>query len=201
MVTSYRAGFSRREITAYEPGMAMLGWEHPGHKVRGVATPLFARALFLEDTATGGQVVLVVAELGFLTCAVRLAVLAALAERARHEPALAGLGAHNVALGATHTHSGPSGLSQFPMYNTTNRGFSSVVFGAVVAGIVDCIRERGSRGRARHPAVRQRAHPVYRAGRVQPLAAGLQRQPRHANRGPRSAGAGHHAGHTDAARE
>jgi neutral ceramidase len=139
MVTSYRAGFGRREITAYEPGMAMLGWEHPRHKVRGVATPLFARGVFIEDVESGGQVVLVVAELGFLTCAVRLAVLAALAERARHDPALAGLGAHNVALGATHTHSGPSGLSQFPMYNTTNRGFSPVVFSAVVAGIVDCI--------------------------------------------------------------
>ena len=135
----YRAGFGRREITAYEPGMAMLGWEHPGHKVRGVGVPLFARALYVADVRRGTEVVLVVAELGYLTCAVRLSVLARLSERAVLEPGLAGLGAHNVARGATHTHSGPSGLSQFPMYNTTNRGFSPVVFGAVVEGIVDAI--------------------------------------------------------------
>ncbi len=150
----YRAGFARREITAYEPGMAMLGWEHPHHKVRGVGVPLFARAMYLADANVGSEVVLVVAELGYITCAVRLGVLAELQARAAKAPELAGLGAHNVALGATHTHSGPSGLSQFPMYNTTNRGFSPVVFGAVVTGIVDAI---ASAARAAEPATLQYA--------------------------------------------
>lgn len=151
---SYRAGFGRREITAFEPGMAMLGWEHPRHKVRGVGVPLFARALYVADVRRGTELVLVVAELGYLTCAVRLAVLARLAEQSATNPLVAGLGAHNVALGATHTHSGPSGLSQFPMYNTTNRGFSPVVFGAVVDGIVAAISDAA---RAAEPATLQYA--------------------------------------------
>ncbi|MCB9627407.1 MAG: neutral/alkaline non-lysosomal ceramidase N-terminal domain-containing protein [Sandaracinaceae bacterium] len=153
----YRAGFGRTEITAYEHGMAMLGWEHPEHRVRGVATPLFARALFVEDAEHGGRMVLVVAELGYLTCAIRLGVLAALTERAKNEPALRGLGPHNVALSATHTHSGPSGLSQFPMYNTTNRGFSPPVFDAVVTGIVSAIAqavERAEPATLRYAAAR-----------------------------------------------
>ncbi|MCB9661499.1 MAG: neutral/alkaline non-lysosomal ceramidase N-terminal domain-containing protein [Polyangiales bacterium] len=137
----YRAGFGRREITVYEHGMAMLGWEHPHHKVRGVSMPLHARALFVEDVERGGRVALVVAELGYMTCAVRLHVLSELARRAQDDASLRRLGPHNVALSATHTHSGPSGLSQFPMYNTTNRGFSRPVFDTVVAGIVDAITD------------------------------------------------------------
>ena len=163
----YRAGFARREITAYEPGMAMLGWEHPHHKVRGVGVPLFARAMYLADANVGSEVVLVVAELGYITCAVRLGVLAELQARAAKAPELAGLGAHNVALGATHTHSGPTGFSRYLLYISGAPGFSSRVHDALAAAT--------QRGLRRLLLLGQGAHRVTVA--VVPLAASATRPP------------------------
>ncbi|MEM9188699.1 MAG: neutral/alkaline non-lysosomal ceramidase N-terminal domain-containing protein [Myxococcota bacterium] len=131
-------GFARKDITAFEPGMLMLGWAAPQNRVDGVATRLYARALVVRDPTTGRKAAFCCADLCFITFIIRRGVLAGL------DPALE-FGPHNVMLTATHTHSGPAGISEFPFYNALNFGFSRVVYDAVVSGIGGAISEANAR--------------------------------------------------------
>ncbi len=127
----WKAGLAKREITTYEEGMVMLGWESAQQRIAGVIMPLHARALVLR----AGRVAFayVCTDLCLMTIAVRHAVL----ERLR------GLGSewgpHNVMLTATHTHSGPNGYSHHPIYHANTKGFSTAVFETIVEGIVASI--------------------------------------------------------------
>jgi neutral ceramidase len=137
----YEVGFARADITAYEPGMIMLGWAAPHNRVKGVATPLHARACVVRDPDTSRSIVYACADLCFITLAVRQGVLRKLA--AEHPER--GFGEHNVMLTATHTHSGPSGYSHYIFYNASNFGFSRVVYEAIVDGLVRAIVEADER--------------------------------------------------------
>ncbi len=129
---AYSAGFARADITAYEAGTPMQGWAVPQNLAVTVGTPLNARAAVFERD--GSKVAYVCADLNFISWAVRHGVLAALARA----PAR-GLGPHNTMLTATHTHSGPGGLSQYMMFNAACFGFSPRVWSDVVDGIVRSI--------------------------------------------------------------
>jgi len=129
----YRAGFGRADMTIYEPGMVMQGWASQGNRVSGVGTPLFARAFVVE--AEGTKLAFVCADLNTISTALRAGVIAALGR----DHAGRGLDAHNVMLTATHTHSGPSGYSQYAMYNAANFGFSPYVWSGLVDAIVAAI--------------------------------------------------------------
>lgn len=128
------AGFARREISAWLPGMTMMGWGVPEQQATGVQAPLFARAMFLEDEA-GATLAVVVVELMAVSQGMWLAVLDRLA--AEH-PAL-GLGAENLAMVATHTHSGPSGYSHHFWVNLSTPGFCAEVYDSAVEGVVQAI--------------------------------------------------------------
>lgn len=129
-----RAGFAKCDITAWEPEMAMCGWGRTdGNRIRGVAEPLHARAMVVESE--GGRFAYVVADLLFVSLAVRQAVLARLAAE---RPDL-GLDESRVVLTATHTHSGPSGFSHYFWLNMATPGFSPLVFEAVASGVFDAI--------------------------------------------------------------
>lgn len=126
-------GFARTDITVYEPEIAMLGWGQLHNRVGGVAAPLYARAMFLAD-AQGNPLAYVCCDLLLISEAVRRAVLERLG-------GLAGLGEHEVVLCATHTHSGPSGYSEYFWKSLASPGFSRHVFDGIVDGIVDAIRD------------------------------------------------------------
>jgi neutral ceramidase len=138
---SYEVGFARTDITAYEPGMIMLGWAAAHNRVKGVATRLHARACVVRDPKTHRSVVYACADLCFITLAVRQGVLAKLAAEYPER----GFGEHNVMLTATHTHSGPSGYSHYIFYNASNFGFSRVVYESIVGGFVRAIVEADDR--------------------------------------------------------
>ncbi len=114
--------------------MGLLGWGRTGNVAEGVAEPLFARAMFVEDER-GARVAYVCADLCFVSVALREAVLARLAS----EHAGLGVGAHTLMLTATHTHSGPSGFSHAFFYDLAGPGFSQRVFATLVRGIVSAI--------------------------------------------------------------
>ncbi len=136
-----RAGLAKAEITAWEPGLLLLGWGQYDNVAEGVAEPLFARALVLEDAARNERVAYVCVDLCFVTQSVRDAVLAALTR----EDAALGLTARSVMLTATHTHSGPSGYAHEVYYTLMTGGFVPRVHAAIVAGIVRAIREAAAR--------------------------------------------------------
>jgi len=133
----YEFGFSRVDITTYEPQMAMLGWGQWHNLIDGVGEPLHARTGVLRDTNSGGVVAYVCAELLLVSQALRQEVIATLE---RDYPEL-GIGAHNLVMTATHTHSGPSGFSHHFWVNLASPGYSDTVFSALSKGIVDSIRQ------------------------------------------------------------
>lgn len=129
-----KIGCAKTDLTVFEPGSCMLGWAFRDNTAEGVAMPLSARAFVLEDPVDGGRVALVVAEICFITQALRLAVLDELAGR----PELR-LSDERVVLSATHTHSSPSGFSHTVFYASTTPGTSDKVFRYLVNGIVSAI--------------------------------------------------------------
>jgi neutral ceramidase len=130
-----QVGVSKVDITAYEPHLGMMGWGVLGNVVKDVATPLHARAFAMRDLEQDTALCMVVCELAFISSAMREGVC----ERLRGEHPQLGLDLHNVMLMATHTHSGPGGLTHYPFYNITIPGFSPKVWRAVVDGIVSAI--------------------------------------------------------------
>jgi neutral ceramidase len=131
--SSLLAGFGKSDITVFEPGTCMFGWGQPDNVARGVAAPLFARALALECSTTRARVVYACADLGMISEHLRRRVMALLAERAL------GLDEHRVMLTATHTHSGPNGYSTYLFYGVTAPGFSERVTEGLARGIVRAI--------------------------------------------------------------
>lgn len=133
----FRAGFARESITVYEPGTSPFGWGDTRVTIRGVARPLFARALVVEEGSSGRRIAYVCCDLGMISESVRNAVIAALG-RPEHEDLR--LDDHHVMITATHTHSGPSGFSTYFMYSCCAPGLSSRVRDTIVDGIVTAIR-------------------------------------------------------------
>lgn len=127
----WSAGFARRDISRFEPGMAMLGWGELGHRVRRVGAPLHVRAFVVRDgrSAIGWAVL----EICFVTQLLRAAVLERLGDRCP------GLGAHTLLLSATHTHSGPSGITDSVLYGAQNFGWSPEVFDHLVDQTVNAL--------------------------------------------------------------
>lgn len=128
-----RAGLSRVDITAFDPQMCLFGWGHPDNRPTHVHKPLYARALALEEAASGRRLVYVCCDLGMISESMRAHVLPQVADL--------GLGEAEVMLTATHTHSGPSGFSTYLYYGLSGPGFSRSVHDRLVAGVVAAIRQ------------------------------------------------------------
>jgi len=131
-------GFSRVDITTWEPGTSTMGWGHTDGVIEA-RSRLFVRAMVVRGP--NGALAYACAELCIISLAVREAVI----ERLEKEHAERGLGAHNVVLSATHTHSGPNGYSHHLHYSGPSFGFSRRVFEVIVEGIVRAIVEAEER--------------------------------------------------------
>ncbi len=113
------------------------GYNEPGVKMQGLAMRLYSRAFIIKDPCTGNSVVLVTAEMLHMYQGIKLEVVKRLKA--------AGLGSiyksENIMIGPTHTHSAPSNISWYTMYNAYNGviGFDPLHFDAVAAGITDSI--------------------------------------------------------------
>lgn len=128
-------GSGIHDITAVEPGVGLMGYVKMGNVVEGVETPLSARAFVLKDPESGRKVVMAVADICFITLAVKQGVM----DRLRtHHPDL-GYDATNVLLSATHTHSAPGGYSHHFFFNSSIPGFVPAVYQAIVEGITAAI--------------------------------------------------------------
>jgi neutral ceramidase len=137
----FQVGAAKVDITVYDEGMCMLGWGHPQNTAEGVAMPLHARAVVVEDER-GNKIAYLCAELCFVSLLLRRRVMALLGD----QPEL-GLGEHNTVLAATHTHSGPNGYSGDLYYDITAPGFSDRVFRTLGERFVLALREADRRRR------------------------------------------------------
>lgn len=122
-----QAGWGK-EIIAIEPrGYAMHGFGKPHHQAHGIETPLWARALCLQD-GTGRLMVFCCLDLGYVTWAMRSALTTRLRETIGD-----GFADECFVLTCTHTHSGPGGCSHDAMYNLVTPGFQPYHLTAVVS--------------------------------------------------------------------
>ncbi len=128
-----RAGAAAVEIAPI-PGIPMGGHSLESRTGLGTWTPLYARALYLED-AQGEPLVFVVVDLW----AVSAGLADEVARRLRDEAGLAHVGRENLLLSATHTHHGPGNFASNRIYNqhaSNLPGFDPVLFDYVAGRIV-----------------------------------------------------------------
>jgi neutral ceramidase len=130
----YRVGAAIRDITGPAAELVMMGYSMPEQKSEGISTRLWARAFVVEHPCSDSRIVFVSADLGQVFQGVHLEVIKRLQEKfpGRYD-------FDNVALSATHTHSGVGGYSHYTMFNLAVGGFDPDNFEVIVAGIVDAI--------------------------------------------------------------
>lgn len=133
----YEVGVAKADITAFKLGVGMLGYGMFYNIVKGVETDLFARAVVIRDTTTDKKVVLVNAEICFITVAIRRGVI----KKLKRKYGNIGFDPSAIMLTAQHTHSAPGGYSHFGLYNMSIPGFVPEVYQKVVDGIVEAIME------------------------------------------------------------
>jgi len=131
----YRVGAGIHDVTGPVAELTMMGYSMPDQKAEGISTRLWSRAFVVESPCSGGRIAFVSADLGQVFQGVHLEVLKRL--EAHFGPGV--YTRDNVALSATHTHSGVAGFSHYTMFNLAVPGYDPDNFEAVVAGIVASI--------------------------------------------------------------
>lgn len=137
----YQIGWGKQAIAVQARGYAMHGYGVWTMRATCAQTPLYARAICLQDAgpdaeAASGQSALIFCclDLGYVTYAMRAAV----SERLQ---AVMGTCFNDAALilTCTHTHSGPGGCSHDALYNLVTPGFVSEHLEQIVAASVTAI--------------------------------------------------------------
>lgn len=110
----------------------MMGYGQPHNTVSEIATPLFARALFLQDEHQS-NILLIHLEQAFVSIAIKEEIL----KRISLNHPEWNISESNLMITAQHTHSAPGGYSHYPFYNFTIPGLQLKVFHTVCAGIMN----------------------------------------------------------------
>ncbi len=130
-----KAGFGKHETTCFIPGIGMMGWGQTSNTVKEVGTPLFARAMFMQDEDKK-IFILVHLEQAFVTMAITEEVLKTINI---HYPDW-NISYANLMITAQHTHSAPGGYGHYPFYNFTIPGFQLKVFSTICNGILEAVK-------------------------------------------------------------
>lgn len=128
-------GAARADITAFIPGIVMLGYGNSGNTVKAVDTPLQVRAFWLEDAKTGEVSIMACLEVCFITQSIVDNVWEQLHAR------FPNFKREHLLLSAQHTHSAPSGYTHYALYSVPTPGFSQDVLDIIVRGTVKAIEQ------------------------------------------------------------
>ena len=129
----YQLGWAKSDLGIEPAGRAMNGYGMWHHRARGQQTPLFARAWWIGDPASGAATVCCV-DLAMVTHAMRAGVVARLSDELGDD-----FNPETFVLACTHTHSSPGGCGHEAMYNIVTPGFVPEHLDAVVAACVDAV--------------------------------------------------------------
>lgn len=138
MNTNFEIGSAKADITIFKENTGMLGYGVWHNIIKGVATPLYARAFVIRRN--GRKVAFVVVEICFCTVFLKKGVLKVLQEMYPH----LGYTEDNVMITAQHTHSAPGGFTQHFLYNMVQPGFQQDVYERFRDGIVQSIVDADS---------------------------------------------------------
>lgn len=135
----YTIGLSKIEINVPLLPVAMMGYGDWDNRVKSQFTKLNVRALVIKSAKK--KLIFVNAEMLMITPKIRREVLVDLTEK--HTSL--NIQSEDVMLTAQHTHSAPSGYSDYAFYNFTTPGFCQEVFdgykNAIVTSIVEAHKE------------------------------------------------------------
>jgi neutral ceramidase len=136
--TKIKVGSGIHDITGPSVDVGMLGYAQLTQIAQGVHTRLWARSFVIElPERPRKTLAFAVLDLGFVTHAIKQAVVIRLAEQLGEDPERPRTFTfENLMLMATHTHSAPGGFSHLTLYNLPFPGFNSQNFEAIVSGTV-----------------------------------------------------------------
>jgi neutral ceramidase len=132
----FKAGFGKHETTCFINGIGMMGYGQPHNTVKEIGTPLFARAMFIQDSEKK-IFILVHLEQALVSLAIKEEIL----KRVQNNFPEWKITDANLMITAQHTHSAPGGYSHYPMYNFTIPGFQLTVFNTICNGIMEAINK------------------------------------------------------------
>jgi neutral ceramidase len=132
--TSFLVGSGVYDITGPAAEVGMMGYGMIDQKTAGIHMRLRARAFVIAAPCNGKRVAFVSADLGQVFQVIKQQVVSRLRTTFGETYTDA-----NVILSATHTHSGPGGISHYALYNLTVLGFNQQNLDAVVHGIYQAI--------------------------------------------------------------
>ncbi len=132
--THFQVGSGIHDITGPAAELGMMGYARLDQKTAGIHLRLWARAFVIATPCNDKRVVFVSADLGQVFQVIKQQVMSRL--QATYGSVYTDA---NVILSATHTHSGPGGISHYALYNLTILGFDQQNLDAVVHGIYQAI--------------------------------------------------------------
>ena len=130
---TYLVGFGKRDMTAFIPGIGMMGYGQFHNIVKEVATPLIARAMYLSHNKK--PFVWVHLEQAFITIAIKQEIVKRLQTNFPDDK----FNERNVLVTAQHTHAAPGGYSHYPFYNFTIPGFQTRVFNKICSAAIEAV--------------------------------------------------------------
>jgi len=113
----FKAGLAKVEMTYFEPNIGMFGFGLYEHRAQGIETPLYARALIVEDSSKN-KIAIVVCEIAAIPDCLKKEILKKLNQKNIFDFTF-----DNLLLSANHTHSAAGGYFHYPFYNFSNGGF------------------------------------------------------------------------------
>lgn len=142
MTQAWLVGAARADITAFIPGIVMLGYGNPHNTVKYVDTPLNARCIWIENSSNHDVTVMLCLEVCFITQALTDALWESLSKK------YTSLKRENLIITAQHTHAAPSGYSHYALYSMPTPGFSQEVLDTLVDGCVSAVDKAYKKRRA-----------------------------------------------------
>ncbi len=131
--SDFNIGTGIHDITGPPAEVTFMGFAIMEQKGEGIHMRLWSRAFAVEDSE-GNNLMLVSADIGWISQAVKQAVIKKLTKRFNGKYTN-----KNVLIQAQHTHSGPGGYTHYFTYNVPTLGFIEQNFDIVVNGIFQSI--------------------------------------------------------------
>ncbi len=139
---NWLVGAAKADITAFIPGIVMLGYGNPHNTVKYVHAPLNARAFWIESSKSKEVTLMLCLEVCFITQALTDSLWELISKK------YSSLKRDQVIITAQHTHSAPSGYSHYALYSMPTPGFSQQVLDILVMGCFKAIEQAFQNKRA-----------------------------------------------------